>query len=319
MVKHIVEDIQKSYGITCGEIASVAGGWLNLKWKISAEQGNFLVKQFSFERFTPENLRQIEAALQRQMLVKQDGVLCPYILPYKGHAIRLFDDKTAYMVMDFCSGKTENAQTSTEIQMKSLGSACGTMHKAFQKIPYSSVKGFPLNDEDFIALVRENFSLRTKDDSFHTDSEYQRAVLAQKPIIDCLSTDFLKRLPKGISHEDFAADNLLFYGDSLWAIIDFDRNQYNYIWHDVGRAILSFALENNELNLKKILAFVDGYSQKFPLTMQDIPNILRMSWCIEAPWWIQPSTFHQNTEKVIRFKHEILWLTEHWFELDSLF
>jgi homoserine kinase type II len=40
---------------------------------------------------------------------------------------------------------------------------------------------------------------------------------------------------------------------------------------------------------------------------------------MEIPWWIQPEFFETKEEKVVRFKDEVLWLTEHWFELDSLF
>ena len=33
---------------------------------------------------------------------------------------------------------------------------------------------------------------------------------------------------------------------------------------------------------------------------------------------IQPEFFREESEKVVRFKDEMLWLTEHWNELDSL-
>jgi len=54
------------------------------------------------------------------------------------------------------------------------------------------------------------------------------------------------------------------------------------------------------------------------LILPNIADALRLSWCIEVPWWIQPEFFIENREKALRFKDEILWLTEHWFEIDSL-
>lgn len=43
-----------------------------------------------------------------------------------------------------------------------------------------------------------------------------------------------------------------------------------------------------------------------------------LHWCIEVLWWIQPEFFRENHDKVVCFKDEMLWLTEHLFELDSL-
>jgi homoserine kinase type II len=103
------------------------------------------------------------------------------------------------------------------------------------------------------------------------------------------------------------------------AIIDFDRNKYSYIWHDVGRAILSLALKDQKMDMDIINAFVEGYSRHGALALSDMADILRLTWCMEVPWWIQPEFFEENHAKVVRFKDEMLWLTEHWFDLDNLF
>ncbi len=111
---------------------------------------------------------------------------------------------------------------------------------------------------------------------------------------------------------------MLFHADCVSAIIDFDRNHYSYIWHDIGRAILSFALEDDKISIEKINAFIKGYSQHLKLTLFDVADSLRLSWCIEIPWWIQPSYIKIASEKVSRFKNEMLWLTENWFKINSL-
>ena len=59
----------------------------------------------------------------------------------------------------------------------------------------------------------------------------------------------------GIGHEDFTPDNMLFFGNEVSAILDFDRSQYGYRLHDVGRAILSFALKDGELDREKGVCF----------------------------------------------------------------
>jgi len=54
--------------------------------------------------------------------------------------------------------------------------------------------------------------------------------------------------------------------------VDFDCNGYSYIWHDIGRAILSFALKENVLDIGKVHAFLDGYLQHLPLTLSNIAD-----------------------------------------------
>ena len=318
MDKHIIADLKDCYGIKSNQIISVKGGWLNKKWKVSTDNGELLVKQFSYERFNIHQLKSIEVALQRQIILEENGIPCPHIWQFKGNAIRFWDNKTAYMVMDFCFGKEENLDTITTIQMHSLGDVCGLMHKEFSYLPEQAVKGFPIKSEQILESLWLNFHTHMKEINASNLPKYQEAVLALEPILKQLTPDFFDKLPKGIAHEDFSPDNMLFDTDSVSAIVDFDRNCYSFIWHDIGRVILSLALEDNKLNLNKVQAFVDGYSKHFPLKLADIADALRISWCIETPWWIQVESFRDSKKKIVRFKDEILWLTKHWFELDNL-
>ena len=318
MKDSIIADLKDSYRLTCNQITPVTGGWLNQKWKVSTDKCDLLVKQFSNKRFSRDKLKLVEFALQRQIILEKNGVPCPSIWQCGGHSIRLLDNETAYMVMDFRLGKVENPNTITIMQMHSLGSACGLMHKAFSQLPVLSVKGFPINNREVIDSLWANFHARMQECSSSTPIEYRKAVLAQEPILKQLTNKFFDKLPKGIAHEDFSSDNILFDVDCVSAIIDFDRNHYSYIWHDIGRAILSFALKDNRMNMEKIYAFLEGYSQHLMLTLPNIADALRLSWCIEVPWWIQPEFFRENRGKAVRFRDEILWLTDHWFEIDSL-
>jgi len=222
------------------------------------------------------------------------------------------------MVMEFRSGKTENPDTITIKQMHSLSSACGFMHKAFSKLPETSIKCLPVFGGYTIDLLWGNFNSRIMKCSLDTNAEYRKALFAQEPILKRLTNEFFDKLPKGIAHEDFTSDNILFETDCVSAIIDFDRNCYSYIRHDIGRAVLSFALNENKIDREKVNAFLEGYIQHLPLTLPDIADALRLSWCIETAWWIQPESFTKKQGKAGRFTEEILWLTEHWFEIDFL-
>ncbi len=314
----IITDLKNSYGVICNQITPVTGGLLNLKWKVSTEKGELLVKQYSTKRFRREQIERIESALQRQIILEKNGAPCPFLWQYGDRVIRWLDDKTAYMVMDFRSGKTENSNTITIAQMRSLGSACAVMHKAFSQLLEPSVKSLPVFGGYTTDLLWENFNSRITKCSPDDHDEYRKALLALEPILKQLSTEFFEKFPKGFAHEDFHAGNILFNVDCVSVVVDFDRNCFSYIWHDIGRAILSFALEGNIMNVEKVCAFLEGYSQHLKLTLPNIADALRLSWCIEIPWWIQPECFRECDEIPKRFKEEMLWLTEYWFEIDSL-
>ncbi len=318
MEASIIADLEKSYGITFNQITPIAGGWLNLKWKVSTEQGELLVKQFSLKRFRKERIALIEDALQRQIILKKNDVPCPFLWQSGGRVIHWLDDTTAYMVMDFHTGKLENADTITMTQMRSLGSACAVMHKAFSQIPTPSVECLPVFGGYTMDLLWEHFHSHMMKCSPDTPVEYRNTLLALEPILKQLPTDFFDAFPKGFAHEDFHSTNILFDVDGVSAIIDFDRNCYSCIWHDIGRAILSFALEGDRMNTEKVGAFLEGYSQHSALTLHTIADTLRLSWCIETPWWIQPEFFGECNGAPKRFKDDLLWVTEHWFELDFL-
>ncbi len=315
----LIEDLEHYYGVTCSSITPVMGGYLNKKWKVSTGQGDLLVKQFSPQRFGREKLKLIEEALQRQIFLYQNGGPCPAVRQCHDRAIRRPDPETAYVVMDFDPGKSETPGTVTAAQMSSLGKACGFMHKTLSQLPTSSVKGYPLpTGQQQIQSLWENYYLRMKEARFNSSLEFRKAVLSQKIILKQLKCEFFDRLPQGIAHEDFSPDNILFEGDRV-SIIDFDRSSYSYLYHDMGRAILSLALEDQTLNPDKTNAFLKGYCQRFEVDFPDVADVLRLTWCLEIPWWIRPEFFEENTSpKIKRFRREMQWLTEHWFELEEL-
>ena len=318
MEKKLIDDLYKSYSLQCYQVTPITGGWLNQKWKILTNKGEFLVKQFSHQRFTKEKLKLIEEALQRQIILANAGVTCPSIIQYKTKAIRFLDNETSYLVMEFCLGEIKNSETITISQIQSLGSTCGLMHKTFSLLPIDSVDGYPIDCQQVIDSLWNFFYTKSQNCSLVASSEYQHAVYSLEPILKQLNKDFFNKLPIGIAHEDFTFDNILFDSDGVSAVIDFDRNCYSYLWHDIGRAIMCFAFDGKDLNNKKIAAFIKGYSQHLELTLSDIISALWITCCIETPWWIQPEFFLEDRGKAVRFKDEILWIHQHWFELESI-
>jgi homoserine kinase type II len=137
-------------------------------------------------------------------------------------------------------------------------------------------------------------------------------------ILDKLSPALFSQSPKNYAHEDFQACNILFEGEGVSAILDLDRNIYSYPWHDIGRAMLAFALEGQTLHSGKVRAFLEGYTQHLPLSPQNLADALRLTLCIETPWWIRPEYLAPCDEIPARFRDEMLWLIAKWEDLGSI-
>ena len=311
----ILCDVHKSYNINIKRMIQIDGGWLNQLWKASDGVREYIIKRYSHSRFSQLKIMKIEEALQRRIRLEPFGIPFPHIYLHEKKAIRLLNEDISYMVMNFSPGRNETPETISAAQMESLGSVCARMHKGFSQLPVSAKDTPP----DILGLLENHLTEQQRTLSPNAPEQLQKALLTGESIFKRLSDGFFARFPIGFSHEDFTPDNILFDESSVAAVIDFDRNSFGYPWHDVGRAVLSFALNKNRMEVFKIQAFMDGYSKHLPLTWENIADALRLTWCIEFPWWFTPYCFTDKFKgKAVRYRQEIQWLTENWEELNRL-
>lgn len=343
MEEAIRADLESSFGLHGDSGNSVSGGWLNRKWKLVCGEKAWLVKQFSRKRFSQKQLDWIEESMQRQIIAQREGVPCPRVLSFRGKVLRTLADGTTYMVMEFCPGVMLDHNTVMTDQMYSLGRACGQIHRTFSALPPQGVRGYPLDRKSVLHELREHYRTQIAEcgkaaeeggpagsSSDFSDSstkffpKFFRALEQERRILEKLPADFFDRLETGIGHEDFTPDNMLFSGNEVSAILDFDRSQYGYRLHDVGRAILSFALKDGEMDLKKAYAFLEGYGEWMAFgesgragcsgdwLERTLSDALMLTWCIEAPWWMKRGVFAGASVKPGRFLEEITWVGEWW-------
>lgn len=339
MEEAIRADLESSFGLHGDSVNPVSGGWLNRKWKLVCGEKAWLVKQYSRKRFSQKQLDWIEESMQRQIIAQREGVPCPHVLSFRGKVLRTLADGTTYMVMEFCPGVMLDHNTVMTDQMYSLGRACGQIHRTFSALPPQGVRGYPLDRKSVLHELREHYRTQMEEcgkaaeeggpagsssDFSDSSEEFFRALEQERRILEKLPADFFDRLETGIGHEDFTPDNMLFSGNEVSAILDFDRSQYGFRLHDVGRAILSFALKDGKMDLKKAYAFLEGYGEWMAFggssragcsgdwLERTLSDALRITWCIEAPWWVKKGVFAGASVKPGRFLEEIVWVGEWW-------
>ena len=295
--KTLLADLQAQYGVKALTATPVSGGYMNEKWRVSTDAGELFVKKFHPARFNRKQLERMEESLQRQAAIERSGVPTPHLWRHDGQLIRFAAEDLAYMVMDFRPGRTLLAESVSSSHMRSLGECAGLLHTALAALPAPADKRIP----HFGGCA----------------PTAPRALLAVLPNADAaaaafeLDDSFFTRFPQNWAHEDFHNDNILFDGDALSAIVDFDRCAWSYPAHDVARAVLSFALEDDGLNAAKIRAFREGYEKHLP--MPHLADALKLTFCIEAAWWLRPEFMRADCTPVPkRFVAEMQWLAAHW-------
>ena len=311
-MKQLLQDTELHYKLTLHAAAPIPGGWLNRMMHLNTDQGELLLKEYSRERYPkPAQLDAIEHALAVQSAVREKGVPTVHILRPAGQALRHLPDGRVYCLMGWCDGKNLTPEDISLVQMRDLGAVCGQMHAAFRTISADSVKHYLSDGAAILEALKEH-----REEQFFTDCPALREALRGTDVpLGTLSPSFFDSLPKGLSHEDFTPDNLLFDERGVLAVIDFDRVGHLFPLHDVGRALLSFALRDGELRKEYVIAFAEGYRQYLSLSERDISAALKLCWCIEVPWWYRPLFFESEQGKATRFLREILWVQEHWGEI----
>ncbi len=74
---------------------------------------------------------------------------------------------------------------------------------------------------------------------------------------------FSPSLPKGVVHADYNSNNILFQGDKLVAVLDFDDANYNYLIYDVARMLYHWVYHSGKpvFNFKKAKILIQEYNK----------------------------------------------------------
>lgn len=318
MFLEIKETIERMFSIRVTEYAKINKGLLNLKWKIITNKGTFFIKQYSEERYPNSNekrLTRLKTALLIQKRLSEEGIKCPHILNFNGEVILRTKQNIRFIITEYMDGNLVNAGKINCNQFHDLGSELGRIHSLVNnQINEKAIPRWVVpSKEQLIAEWNENWILTNGSNR----ADINTFLKLQREIFESIDMNIFEDSKPGWAHSDLWCDNILFYPDSLSAIIDFDRFQYIYPELDISRAILSFALDNNCLRMDKVMAFIDGYNQFGNITVDDIIRSLKLLYCEESFWWLNNDSFNSEGPPK-RFADEMVWLSINWLNLEEI-
>ncbi|MGV3465941.1 MAG: phosphotransferase [Heyndrickxia sp.] len=315
----IKETIEDKFGLHISNPISLNLGLLNLKWEVETEKGIYVIKQFSKERYMKHGLEKIsfeqDVAIREQVRQYENGTPCPRVLTHNGNVIHHSHGDERFIIMEYMNGKNLQPGTLNENQMFSLGKLTGHMHNVFNDGTYSNnhiPKFLPPSREERLDYWKALYERE------QGNSRISNLVDKQIKATENFNLEWLSSCDPGWAHRDLWVDNLLFNGDQLSAILDFDRFAFDYPELDIARAIMSGALKENEFHIKSATAFLEGYQTERKLKSGTLIRSLRLLWYLESVWWITPELNYERYQE-IQFRTEMLWLAENLLDLNEMF
>jgi homoserine kinase type II len=315
ILDEIKETIENIFSVRVTDYVEINKGLLNLKWKLITSNGIFFIKQYNPERNPPSKEQRLNTALSFQMKLSEKAIKCPHILTFQGDVILKTNQNIRFIVTEYCDGNLIDAGKINCSQSFDLAVEIAKLHKIINK--HNDEKAIPTwvvpSKEQLIAEANENWRLTNESNT--EDINYLLKLRSE--IFKNIDTTIFNGCKHGWAHSDLWCDNILFYPDSLSAILDFDRLQYIYPELDIARAILSFALDNNCLRMDAVQAFIDGYNQIGTISPNDIIRSLKLLYCLESFWWLKSSSLNSDGPPK-RFAAEMMWLSINWFNLEMI-
>jgi homoserine kinase type II len=246
-------------------VRPVREGSVNTHYQLETAKGRFVLK-------IDEVKSEIEVKRELDLLLflRKHGLPCPVPLAdRRGRHCRDWSGKLL-SVYRHIEGRVVPPENLTAGQVENVGRVLADLHvigKAYKK-GVENRFGFERVAEIYVGVRSRLPSylkkiVRTLDEEI----EYLRNYLENK-------------LPKGIIHGDLFADNIMFRGDKVVAVIDFEAAGRGKFIFDLATAVNALCFAEGRYALKKFEALIGGYEALRTLSLAEwdaFPNELRFS------------------------------------------
>ncbi|KMQ10538.1 phosphotransferase [Bacillus cereus] len=291
-------------------------GWLNLKWKLETDAGDFVLKQYNQERYKMYNSDLLIQALQQQQRLHNNGVSCPKVLIYKNNVMHISKSDERFIVLEHKEGSLVSPGKVNQKEIHSLGQTIGYMHNLLND--GSLIKG---ENPKFVPPTKEARLKHWEDKRREVEKLGKEHILPyiklQQEATQLVSVDQFHNSKCGWVHRDLWVDNFLFHNDKVSAILDFDRMDYDYVELDIGRVVISCALSDGVLNKSLVASFLEGYRNEVDFPVGNIVRAIQILWYMESTWWIH-ANMDQHSVPPSRFADEMNWIAENYGALHNI-
>ncbi|MFD0677623.1 MULTISPECIES: phosphotransferase enzyme family protein [unclassified Paenibacillus] len=293
-------------------------GLHNMKWIVTTNAGELFVKCYHPKRYqlTDSDRRaKIGRSLSFQHVLHNQAGVCPGLWSRDGEYIFQSPSGHCYVVMQHVAGRPLQAGLVDTETMHKLGKAAGRMHVILSSYPAEGESWAPSMTT---MIDKWRINLEKALEKSTQNEKAVRAIKRQGMLLSSLDLSMFSELEHGWAHWDLWVDNMLIGEDCEVRFVDFDTVQFGYPEIDIARLLLSCALHKGELRMEPAAAFLAGYREERLFPRGRLPLALKLVWCREAHWWLKVDMDDYNTPPK-RFAEEMIWLTDHWHDLEEGF
>jgi len=237
--------------------AVISGGLANTNCKLQTTKGTFLLKICD-----EKQIHQLKSLVELLMHLKKHGYFTSFPVPMKEDPNSFVyieqSENLRAIIFDFLKGSPKPFRDVTVNVMKELGKAVGKLHMI---PPVSYLPEFSMGMAEIEPFLDEVKGTKFETHNFVIFLKEQLQRL--KPIVK------LNSLPQGIVHGDVFADNVMFEGEQVVAIIDFEEVCQAPYMLDVSMTIVGCCYPNGILDKSLMDTFLESYNDVRHLTPEE--------------------------------------------------
>ncbi len=228
----------------------IAAGTVNTNFAVEGQLGGQPVR-----RFLRINEGKAQADVEREAAiidhVAARGVKTP--MPLRARDGRPFVGFAGQWVSLFpwVDGKTLSRNELQPTQAAAAGRALAELHLAGADLEDHAEGRYEPDEIDrrlsFVATKAKG------------DPALEAAVEVLRPTLQALAQERDPGLPLGLIHGDLFIDNVLYDGDRLAALLDFEQASWGRLAYDIAVSVLAFGFGRDDFRADVTRAFIDGY------------------------------------------------------------
>ncbi len=284
----------------------------SLNYLIQTKKEKFVLHNFKDDS-QPEKLEKICLILNH---CKKHG--CHVTYPVKNNRKLYVNKKHRIYLTKFQPGEIYNK---TNYQLSTFAESLSILHQTLAGIPFDYM--YKTNQSFYKILTIDDLKkirnlIVSKPNKNNFDKKFlQNFLLIKKSI------NFIKSLPqkgkfkKQLIHHDLHPHNVIFYKNSVGAILDFHSLRKGMVMQDVSFAAFRFAeYKNNNIKnlIKKIVYFLEKYNENNSLSYDEIIHfnifleleiLSRLSYILKKNYFTNSFRWNVDLDKFLKFLHLI--------------
>ncbi|MGH7863456.1 MAG: homoserine kinase [Candidatus Binataceae bacterium] len=264
--KAFLKELADDYGLgRLSALSAIPQGSVNSNYALESAKGRFLLR---IDEVKTEN--ELKRELDLLSFLRKHSFPCPHPLQDRlGRLHRAFDGKCVSLFR-YVDGRVIAPERIKPAQLEAIGRALGELHvigKAYKK-------GID-NRFSFERIADLYLSVRARLPNY-----FRKICRTLDDEVEYLTRYLEGKLPKGVVHGDVFADNVLFRGERLTAVLDFEAACRGKFIFDIATAVNALCFVKGEYSLDRFRYILSGYEGVRTLSLAEwdaFPNELRFS------------------------------------------